>query len=87
MKYLVIEKQDCLEGYRMSAFKKGKIELINETFRGKKSLYNALFVELFFRSAGTSLDNAEQYFDIYQIDNDTRTPFHPTQCEFLSLCN
>lgn len=87
MKYLVIEKQDCLESRRRSAFEKGKVELINKTFRGKKSLYNALFVELFFRSTGTSLDNAERYFDIYQIDNDTRTPFHPTQCEFLSLCN
>ena len=86
MKYLVIEKQGCLEGHRKSAFKKGKVELINKTFRSKKSLYNALFVELFFRSTGTSLDNAERYFDIYQIDNDIRTPFHPTQDEFLSLC-
>lgn len=87
MKYMVVEKQDCLESCRKSAFKKGKVELVNKTFRGKKSLYNALFVELFFRSAGTSLDNAERYFDIYQIENDTRTPFHPTQEEFLSLCN
>lgn len=87
MKYLVIEKQDCLESCRKSAFKNGKVELINKTFRGKKSLYNALFVELFFRSAGTNLSNSERYFDIYQIDNNIRTPFHPTQDEFLSLCN